>query len=311
MVELLAERLKRVMADRRYLLIANPVSGKGKSVEQSQRVARQLKEAGVQSTLVESQYPGHIVELVAACDPEAYAGICITGGDGSVRECATGLQQHPHGERLVVGLVGGGTGNSIHRELGLQDVDTCVSMILAGRPTPMDVLRVDADQQTFFGVNLVGWGAAASIGARAESMRWLGRSRYAVATLVEVAWAKIRSVELVHENRIIAESAFLILGCNTKHGGWQMRLAPQASLFDGLVDLTVVQQATRRQLLQLFSKVYSGKHVDQRAVQYLQVPRFSMLADEPQRLNLDGDVVDGRFCRVEVSVVPSGMKVYQ
>jgi len=298
------------MATRKYLLIANPVSGQGHAVASLSRVAGRLEEAGLLTTQRESQHAGDIEEMVASCDPETYTGVCIAGGDGSVRECATGLQRNPQGRHLCVGMIGSGTGNSIHRALGLGDLETCVARIIAGQTRPIDLLRVDADQETFYGVNLVGWGAAASLGARAESMRWLGRSRYAFATLVEVARATKRRAELVTGEQVIADSAFLILGCNTEYGGWQMRLAPQASITDGLIDLTVVHKATRLQLLRLFSKVYSGRHVDEAAVHYLQVPNYSIVSDEPHGLNLDGDVLEGRFRRVDVAVVQEGMNVY-
>jgi diacylglycerol kinase family enzyme len=79
------------------------------------------------------------------------------------------------------------------------------------------------------------------------------------------------------------------VGCISKYTGNGMLLAPQASIDDGMIDVVVVRQASRRELLQLFRKVFDGSHVDLPFVECHQVRRFAIERDDQRPLNLDGE----------------------
>jgi diacylglycerol kinase family enzyme len=141
-----------------------------------------------------------------------------------------------------------------------------------------------------YGVNIVGWGAVVDINSTAESLRVLGSSRYTVAAIYHVLRSKQRQATLVLDGKTIEGEYMFVIACNTKFTGKGMLLAPRAEVDDGKVDVVVVPRTSRWQLLQLFSKVYDGSHLSLPCVDYYQVRSMSIVTENRECLNLDGEL---------------------
>jgi diacylglycerol kinase (ATP) len=90
-----------------------------------------------------------------------------------------------------------------------------------------------------------------------------------------------------------------------------MRLAPEARIDDGLLDLVIVKAMSRRALLAVFPKVYSGKHVGHPAVKFVQTRRTEITADRDLWMFGGGEPVRPvePGLAVTVEVVPGGLAV--
>ena len=87
-----------------------------------------------------------------------------------------------------------------------------------------------------------------------------------------------------------------------------MQLAPRAELNDGLMDVIVVQNASRWQMLNLFSKVFDGSHIRLKCVEYHQVKSFEIRTEGQDLMNLDGEMKG--FSPVAAEVLPSALSVF-
>ncbi len=74
----------------RLTIIANPISGQGRAGRRVQGVRRRLEKEGYEVTFRETAAPGHATEL-ATDVPDDTAAVLVAGGDGTVRETASGL----------------------------------------------------------------------------------------------------------------------------------------------------------------------------------------------------------------------------
>ena len=79
-----------------------------------------------------------------------------------------------------------------------------------------------------------------------------------------------------------------------------MRVAPKAELDDGLWDILLFREGSRRRLIQLFSKIFSGRHIDDPLIEYHQVKKFSIYPSEQGILNVDGQLTGRTPIDVEV-----------
>jgi diacylglycerol kinase family enzyme len=70
--------------------VSNPASGGGRGARDRERIARLLKDAGVNFELVSSEYRGHALELVEAAARAGRRHFLAIGGDGTLNEAVNG-----------------------------------------------------------------------------------------------------------------------------------------------------------------------------------------------------------------------------
>ena len=68
-------------------------------------------------------------------------------------------------------------------------------------------------------------------------------------------------------------------------------MAPHAKIDDGKIDLVILRKGSRFKLLKLFSKLFSGEHINNSLVEYKQVDSFSIIPDVQSKLNIDGELI--------------------
>jgi diacylglycerol kinase (ATP) len=298
----------------RLLLIVNPRGGRRRGLEVSRRARAAFAAAGVTVDLHLTEFAGHAQELAGTADLRGVDGCCLIGGDGTLNEVVNGLLARPADQRVPIGIIPGGTGNSVWQHLGGTTVDRAIETILAGRARPLDVARVTCGDLTTHAVNIIGWGSVVDINRAAERMRWLGPPRYALAALWHIARARRRPLvltldgQLPTDRQVIDDRFLLVAGCNTRFTGKGMDLAPRADAADGLIDVVLVRQATRRQMLALFRRVFTGTHLALPCVEYRQVRAFRLESPAPDPLNIDGELKG--HTPVSVELLAGALRVF-
>jgi len=266
-----------------------------------------LEDGGAELTVLETEYAGHARDYANEVDYEGYDGFCAIGGDGTMHEVVNGMLKRQDGQILPIGLVTGGTGNSFMHDLDCLDPELAAKRILTGRLRPIDIAKVDANGEIYYGFNIVGWGMPTDINELAEKMRWLGGQRYNIASIIEVLKYKQRLARLIIDGNTVVGDFGFILGCNTIHTGKGMKMAPLAQLNDGMIDLIIARKASRTKLLRLFPKLFSGAHVGDPIVEYRQVKEFSIIPQEDNILNIDGEMIGST--PIHVSMLPGAINV--
>lgn len=115
------------------------------------------------------------------------------------------------------------------------------------------------------------------------------------------------SVRNAEGNTLHSEPAMLTCFANTPRYGHGLRIAPQASMTDGLLDLCFVRRLGKLKLLALFSIVYWGRHTKLPYVSMQREERFVLETERPTPLFADGEYV----CEtpVEIAVRPRALRV--
>ena len=104
-----------------------------------------------------------------------------------------------------------------------------------------------------------------------------------------------------------ARAMFLAVFANTPAYGGGMKIAPRATLEDGLLDVCTVREIDKFKLFCLFPTVYFGRHLNVPEVDYFQAERLKIETEKPLEVYADGEFV----CRtpIEVSVEPRILQV--
>src|SRR5205823_4726181 len=82
-----------------------------------------------------------------------------------------------------------------------------------------------------------------------------------------------------------------VAAANSKQFGGGMRLAPNASLTDGLLDVVIIEDMSKPRFLRLAPTVFSGRHLRYREVHVVQGREIRIEATEPFTLYADGEAI--------------------
>ena len=257
--------------------------------------------AGAKLFIIETTFAGHARELINQMDMSGYDGFIAIGGDGTLHEVVNGMLSRQDGKKIPIGMIPGGSGNSYMHDLGLTDPIKAAKAIIRGNTRSVDVARVNVNHVIKYAMNMVGWGLVTDVGNRAEHYRWLGTSRYTILSVIEVFRHKSRAATLIMDNKKIKDEFTFIIACNSIHVGKGMKMAPNAKLDDGLIDLVVVKAGvTRTRLLQVLPKLFKGTHINEPEVSYYQTSEFSLIPEKDEILNIDGEIMGSTPIKVKM-----------
>jgi len=294
------------------LLIVNPISGKKAAKKILPTVVSEFEKNQLQIKIIESEYKGHIESILNTYSIEDYDCCCIIGGDGSFHEAVNGLMKRSDNLKVPLCLVPAGSGNSLARDLGILDLKIAINSIINGKKLSVDISKIDCNNQRIYTFNIAGWGMVATVGINAERFRWLGTSRYTILSIFEIIFKKTNSANIVYydkdnkKHELNDNFMFAVL-CNTIHTGKGMKIAPKAKLNDGLIDLVLIKDASRLKLLRLMSKLFSGKHIYDDIVEYVQLSKFELKTHVTSQLNIDGEIKGS--APFELSVIPQAIEI--
>jgi YegS/Rv2252/BmrU family lipid kinase len=280
----------------RALVVHNPTAGGGRAGRLAPRVVERLRGDGVEV----AQHPTRSLEdaRLAACQaaPEVDAVVAV-GGDGTVGACAAGLADagpaggSPGGSgvRAALGVVPAGGGNDAARSLGLPADDPLAAAgLLTGlRRRPADLATVAGRAY----LNVAGAGFDSEVNRVAnQRLGWArGRPRYVGAVLAQLVVGRTARFELVLDGRAQQVEGWLVAVANGPSYGGGMRVAPRASLADGLLDVVVIGAIGKLEFLRTFPKVFSGAHVEHPAVAVHRAARVDLDADRTLAVYADGE----------------------
>lgn len=206
--------------------------------------------------------------------------LVIAGGDGTVSEAVSGLLSCGRADAVEIGLLPLGTGRDFARVLGLgTDLEASVARLATGRRRQVDAGRIRCRARTG-GERIRYFLNIASIGLSAESARWLalqgqrrrkrGPLSYVVSALVGLARYRMPPVTIRVDDRVVHEGRLSLLAAsNGQYFAGGMRVAPGASIDDGLLDVVIIDGMSRRAALLKFPRLFLGRHVGDRRVRVL------------------------------------------
>ena len=225
---------------------------------------------------------------------EGAARLVIVGGDGSINEVVQGVVGAADVELAVIPR---GTGWDFVRTFGIpRDIDRAVDVALNGA-----VREIDAGSVTFrtwageearaYFANVGSAGISGAIAQRAnESSKALGgKVSYYWATLaVFVGWQtgemRVTVGDQTRSGRMI--DAMI---CNGRFLGGGMMMCPDAEPDDGLFDVLLIGDVTKRDLAFVLPKTYKGKHLPHPRLELLRGSVVTVDADEPLPIEIDGE----------------------
>ena len=182
---------------------------------------------------------GDVKRLIDEAIREGVGRLLIGGGDGSVNEAFEALLNHERSERPELGILPLGSANDFATACKIpQDLYAALSLACQGKTTGIDAIR--ANDRAVANVATAGFGATITAETPPELKNFLGGGAYTLMGIVKALGfkpysARISSAEIEFEGKAIIGAV-----CNGRQAGGGQKLAPNASLTDGLMDIVLV-----------------------------------------------------------------------
>ncbi len=296
----------------RLAVLANPTSGKGYGRVATALALHRLTGSGATVLDISAPTVEAAREEAAAAVAGGVDALVVVGGDGMVHLGANAVA----GTGVPLGVVPAGTGNDIARGLGLvprepaRSADRVLEHLAQGRVRTVDAGLACADDGTrrwFLGVLSAGFDAL--VNERANGWRWpRGKLRYDLAIARELPVFRPMRYRLELDGEVEDLLGMLVSVANGTSFGGGMRIAPDASMDDGLLDVVVLGPVGKAQFVRVFPRVYTGEHVHHPAVTVRRARRVRVeVPDRSLAVYADGERVGP--APVDVEVVPGAVRV--
>jgi YegS/Rv2252/BmrU family lipid kinase len=277
----------------------NPTAAHGRAAKLLPRVREELEKLNAQYHVVEARDIGHAAE---AAREAAAAGetVVAMGGDGMVGTLAGAL-----GGSTTLGVLPAGRGNDFARELSIpSDVAAACQVLASGIERQLDL--GEANGRPFVCIASTGYDSEANrIANEARLIR--GNLVYLYAALRALsAWRPARFT--VHLDGTHHQfDGYTVAAANSRFYGGGMRVAPDADVSDGLLDVVMIENTSKLRFLSNLPKVFSAKHVQLEGVRTFRAKEVEISADRPFDVYADGD----RLTQLPatVRVIPNALRV--
>lgn len=225
------------------IFIVNPISG----VSRKEKIVSFLKKKG--HNIVFTEYAGHAEILARNAEDKI---IVAVGGDGTVNEVARGIL----GTDKVLGIIPCGSGDGLALHLGISRLyKKAYKTILEGKVSAIDSAEING--HPFF--SICGLGFDATVSERFAKSGKRGLINYIKHGLK--IWHKY-TPEKYHINIDGTEwenEAALITVGNSNQWGNNARIAPNADIMDGMLDITIVDMFMGIEIPTLALLLMTGK----------------------------------------------------
>ncbi|WP_344231743.1 diacylglycerol/lipid kinase family protein [Kribbella hippodromi] len=273
----------------RAAVIVNPVKVEGDTFRRSVETA--LAERGFDEPLwLETTAADAGVSMARRAIDAKVDLVLVAGGDGTVRVVCAELA----GTGIPVGVLPGGTGNLLARNLGISlELEVALTELLDASERAIDSVRIDGDglpADRFVVMAGLGLDAAIIEDAPEELKKRVGWAAYVVSTLKNVNHPTIR-VEIIVDNRppVRRRARTVVIG-NVGTLQANIPLLPDAEPDDGTIDVVVLAPRRishwPRLVLGLVIRSWRERHVERFTGRRIQVR-----ADRTVRRQLDGDAI--------------------
>lgn len=215
------------------LLLVNPISGTISKHRIIPHVLRKMRSKGLTVRIKTTEYPGHALDLAKEAAAEGYDALIVCGGDGTVNEAASGLV----GTDTALGIIPAGSGNGLARHLGIP-VDVSRSIDVIAERNIIDADYGTANDNPFFCTFGVGFDAAVS--ERFARQKRRGFMMYLKSAIDEYINFSPEEYIIEANGQVLTDKAFLVVVCNASQYGNNAYIAPDASVTDGELDITIV-----------------------------------------------------------------------
>ena len=290
------------MTDKKKIVfVVNPISGTQGKKAILKWIDERLDRSIYDYSIAQTEYAGHATQIASVAVQKKVDIVVAIGGDGTINEIARSLVHTD----TALGIIPCGSGNGLARHLRIpMEPKAAIDILNHGYELQIDYGKIN--NIPFFCTCGVGFDAFVSLKFADSGKR--GLLTYLENTLHESLTYQPETYEIENEEGTVKYKAWLIACGNASQYGNDAYIAPQASLTDGLMDVTIMEPFTVLDVPSLSFQLFN-KTIDQNSrVKTMRAKKIKIHRATDGVMHFDGDpLMAGK--ELEVEIIPSGLRV--
>jgi diacylglycerol kinase (ATP) len=324
------------------VLVVNPNSSSGMTGTGWNDLYSEIKEAlGARVEVALTKKAGDGTTLTRQFLKQGFKKVVAIGGDGTLNEVANGFFEEPvgiHSDKIngpasgspplkpinpdaIMGIVPAGTRNVLAKSLGLPEgIVNCCKTFDAGSPKKMDVIYATVTSEedrssttTRICLNAAEMGVGGEIIERAKKVREVVNSRI-VSTITSIAatlptyQSNECEISIDNNRKKFATKMTMAVIANGQFLGGGFKVAPHASMSDGLLDLVVLKDSGSLKMIDELINMKDGDYKEEDNIIYRQVRKVSLTSKERDvTVTVDGEPIG--ILPATFEVIPNALTI--
>lgn len=240
--------------------------------------------------------------------------VISVGGDGTNHALVHALIEHnartPDLPPMTYGNLPIGTGRDWARGVGLpfRDPQAAARQIARAELRPLDIGVIESEAGIDHFLNIASVGMSSRAVERVEAAKRRRRWTFLQATVATILELPTHPLTIIIDDQLWYDGrTSLLVVANGTTFGHGLKIAPNARMDDGLLDVLVVRDVSRWTVLAALKSVYSGTHLTNPAIQMAQARKVQVYAPGGVGLESDGEAAHGEH--ITFSLAPGALQV--
>jgi len=283
------------------LFLVNARSGARRRIDIHDLVRQGCRDWEPAATVISCGEKEDLDAIIETAEQDAVDVVCAVGGDGTVHEIAKRLI----GRKAALAILPTGSGNGFARHLGMPlDPLKAIGAICSGRIETIDAAEVNGLR--FLGTFGIGFDAL--VAHRFAQQHTRGLRTYVTEAATAYFSYVPETYRLTTGGNVTEVRAFALAVANSNQYGNEAKIAPRASLQDGLLDVVAISAPSMFTAPSLLARLFGGSFDKAMGVTSMQVDDILIERSEEGAAHLDGEpIVLPQSMRVRV--LPRALKV--
>jgi diacylglycerol kinase (ATP) len=294
--------------------IGNPAAGSGEFQKLVREATAHLSKQGCTVERVETKDKGDATHLARQAAANGFDVVVAVGGDGTINEICNGLAQTD----TSLAVLPAGTANVYAADIGIpiwwplnpNAVIEATEVIMTGQRRQIDLGQVhlaDGTSRYFLMWCGIGLDAAISQARPSTQVRELNYATWIVYGLIVAFDFMGTRATIVTDTGAVKKRILLAVVSNGQLYGGLWRLAPEAKMDDGLLDVAIMTGHRWPSTIKHVIGLTFRKHVKDPDFHLYRTTRLFLSAKEALPVHIDADTIG--TTPVEIEVAPLALNV--
>ncbi|HET6544112.1 MAG TPA: diacylglycerol kinase family protein [Chryseolinea sp.] len=267
--------------DKKVLFIVNKYSGMGYQTAIEGRILDTCKKNDTKCSIEYTQRRGHAISLANEASKNGFDYVVAVGGDGTINEVARGLLNSD----TPMGILPRGSGNGLARHLGISVILTdAIDNLFHHKVMKIDTLSINDK----LSLNVSGIGFDGHVANLFANKKIRGLVGYVRITVKEYFQFPEFEAEVSVDNQTVVRKSFIIAVANSSQYGNNIKIAPLASVRDGILHLTVMRKIPLYRLDHIFTFL-KGSLTNSEMFEILEGKEVRIKTSQPVPYHIDGE----------------------